>query len=568
MGSSDTRARLGMHASSTRRDADACGSTRERRAAARGATSAHRRASRCAVYAGDHAVAVRQLLAVLRLGLRLVAGVADRQSDDTRRRSRRRRPRRARCGCGAGRRRVRRTAAAAGTAGRAGPRATTTTGHQEDHPEHRQDGRRRRSAARPLPCRAPERRPGRRPRPSSTTPTNGERRLAARSPRRPASTATTSCREAIQAGTTAARRALSRPNAAMPSTCGQRTWNGPNQVSDLRLQQRHQRPGRARCRATTPTTAADGAEHDRRRPAPPGATAAASRRSPRSAPGVRDWRRAPTANAGPASSTTSISAITPISDQDRVDLRRSPVRPARTWAAAGRRRRVLDHVRARAPTAPIWFSARTCVPRDRARRRPARCVRAGRGRPAARPSVADDHGCGAYARVDSAMPTTASVAPSRSASSRVADGEPWPASAALTTTSSGAVGQPARGEPEQPLRRAGPQVDARSRSTSQRPDVGARRRPAACAARSPAARRRARARPGRPGTRLPAARRLAATPPLSGSAAWTPGRCAAAPSTRACGRPDPPVEALDRAHARGRLGDVGGDDGEHRERRP
>ena len=55
------------------------------------------------------------------------------------------------------------------------------------------------------------------PPPSSSTPSSGERSDGRLSPRRPASTATTSCREAIQAGTTAASSAESRPKPAMPS---------------------------------------------------------------------------------------------------------------------------------------------------------------------------------------------------------------------------------------------------------------------------------------------------------------------------------------------------------------
>ncbi len=167
------------------------------------------------------------------------------------------------------------------------------------------------------------------PAPSSTAPTTGERSPGARSPRRPARTATTSCRDAIHAGTTAASRALSSPKAAIPARCGHGTSNGPNQLPEKRwttgisAQPRsdpeHARPA-ARPRPRAP----------RRRPARRGAPATGVPPVAAISASDRDWRRAPTANAGPASSTTSSSAITMTStataiaassvpdDQDRI----------------------------------------------------------------------------------------------------------------------------------------------------------------------------------------------------------------------------------------------------------
>ena len=72
------------------------------------------------------------------------------------------------------------------------------------------------------------------PAPNRRTPSTGERRAGARSPRRPASTATTSWRDAIHAGTTAASSALTSPKAAIPARCGHGTSKGPNQVLEKR----------------------------------------------------------------------------------------------------------------------------------------------------------------------------------------------------------------------------------------------------------------------------------------------------------------------------------------------
>src|SRR4051794_39864863 len=70
------------------------------------------------------------------------------------------------------------------------------------------------------------------PMPTSTRPTMGERNDGRLSARRPASTATTSCRDAIHAGTTVASTALARPKSAIPARCTQGTSNGPNVASD------------------------------------------------------------------------------------------------------------------------------------------------------------------------------------------------------------------------------------------------------------------------------------------------------------------------------------------------
>ena len=149
------------------------------------------------------------------------------------------------------------------------------------------------------------------PRPTSTTPATGERRLAPRSPRRPASTATTSWREAIQAGTTAARKALRRPSAAIAARCDQWIWNGPNQESERACRNGTRATLASPMPSTMPTT-----------PEKAPTTRAAPRTTRLDWAGVpplaeirarlRDCRRAPTANAGPARSTTSISAITAI----------------------------------------------------------------------------------------------------------------------------------------------------------------------------------------------------------------------------------------------------------------
>ena len=61
------------------------------------------------------------------------------------------------------------------------------------------------------------------PPPSRSTPSTGERNEGRLSPRRPASTETTSWRDASQAGTTAASSAETRPKPAMPSRWGHGT---------------------------------------------------------------------------------------------------------------------------------------------------------------------------------------------------------------------------------------------------------------------------------------------------------------------------------------------------------
>ena len=158
------------------------------------------------------------------------------------------------------------------------------------------------------------------PTPSSTRPSSGDRSDGARSPRRPASTATTSWREARYAGTTAARNALSMPKPAMPTRCSHGTSNGPNQVSDRDWSsgceqprdadaERPPRARRPRCRARgrrRRRPAATASAYPRWPPSAPGCAAACGRSprtpgrpaapprsapSPRSAPARRPWRR-------------------------------------------------------------------------------------------------------------------------------------------------------------------------------------------------------------------------------------------------------------------------------------
>ncbi len=66
------------------------------------------------------------------------------------------------------------------------------------------------------------------PSPSSSAPINGERSLVRVSPRRPASTATTSCRAASMAGASAASTALTSPHAAMAVMSRVDSSNGPS----------------------------------------------------------------------------------------------------------------------------------------------------------------------------------------------------------------------------------------------------------------------------------------------------------------------------------------------------
>ncbi len=95
----------------------------------------------------------------------------------------------------------------------------------------------------------------------SRTPSTGVRADGGRSPRRPASTATTSCRDAMCAGTTAASTADSSPKAATTATIRQSTSSGPNHSPDQRWAS-----GSSAHPTTTPSTAPDEggqrAEHD------------------------------------------------------------------------------------------------------------------------------------------------------------------------------------------------------------------------------------------------------------------------------------------------------------------
>ena len=222
---------------------------------------------------------------------------------------RRRRP--ARSGSGAGRRRGRRTAQPAAAGPRAAPARRRTTGTSrimpstatmavaaiENSPPRPGDGavgRARRCRRRAGPGRA-----------------RAATQRGRRSPRRPASTATTSWREASQAGTTAARNALSSPKAGDAGQVQPRHVERPEVVVGTR------------CTSGAGPAGADAEHHadDRRRPAP--STTPLPMTTRRACAGVppvaaisarlRCCLRALTANAGPASSTTSISAITTIS---------------------------------------------------------------------------------------------------------------------------------------------------------------------------------------------------------------------------------------------------------------
>ena len=159
------------------------------------------------------------------------------------------------------------------------------------------------------------------PAPSSTSPSSGERREGRGSPRRPPSTATTSWREASQAGTIAASSALSRPKPTTPARWLQVTSNGPKRVPEKRCSSGARStveptPSTTpRAAATLPSTTPEASTTRRAWAGVPPAAATRAR--------VRAWRRAPTANAGPASSTTSSSTITTTST---TEVNRAPSR--------------------------------------------------------------------------------------------------------------------------------------------------------------------------------------------------------------------------------------------------
>ena len=180
-----------------------------------------------------------------------------------RRRSRRRRRPPARCGCGAAPRRGRRTARVSGSRPESRARPSHHDRDEQDHAEHRHDRRggdpeRAAAVAGGHGAVRRRRRCRRRAAPRRAT---GERSDGRRSPRRPASTATTSWRDAIQAGTTAASTALTQAEGGdrrRGSSHG--TLEGPEPRRSEALHQRQQQP----------RPSAD-AEHDAdapRRPAP------------------------------------------------------------------------------------------------------------------------------------------------------------------------------------------------------------------------------------------------------------------------------------------------------------
>ena len=108
------------------------------------------------------------------------------------------RPRRrppGRCGCGAGWRRGRRSAAPAAAGRTACASTARTTGTSRIIPSTAGMALAAMTNSPPAPDVAPYAEPAM-PTPSSTRPSSGDLRDGARSPRRPASTATTSCREA------------------------------------------------------------------------------------------------------------------------------------------------------------------------------------------------------------------------------------------------------------------------------------------------------------------------------------------------------------------------------------
>ena len=292
------------------------------------------------------------------------------------------------------------------------------------------------------------------PRPSSRTPSTGDRVDGARSPRRPASTATTSSREAIQAGTTAASTALSSPNPATPTSTSQGTSYCPKTEPEKRW-----RTGIARAPtprpATTPSTEATEPRttpvaSTRRRAwagVPPEATISAIE---------RDWRRALTAKAGPASSTTSSRAITTTSTTTESVPSSSPLGRARTSAGSSESGGGSVITAREVTSAPIslrdWTSDQVTEPP------PTRTVRpydASAGPKA--PGIPTASGWSRTAS-DSTVPTIARL--SSSVTRRSPTAGPRSARAALTTTSPGASGS----RPEVSSKR--PAASGSRRSTS------------------------------------------------------------------------------------------------------
>ena len=145
------------------------------------------------------------------------------------------------------------------------------------------------------------------PSPINTAPTRGERTDGARSPLRPASTATTSCREAMPAGTTAASNALATPNTTTATRCSHGTWNGPNHSPEMLWTN-----GRTRNASPTPTATPSNAAVMPRTQAPASTTCQRLRRESRRERQQGEHAHLPatlTANAAPVR-TTSMSAIT------------------------------------------------------------------------------------------------------------------------------------------------------------------------------------------------------------------------------------------------------------------
>ena len=248
----------------------------------------------------DQHVAGRQRRPVGRAVAGVVAGQVYRRSRRCRRRrpSRRRSPARRRPGCG--RRRAARSAAPAAAAGRAGRPGRPGPGCSRPGPA-------RRGPARPgsPPGRSGRRRARRprRPPAASASPTASQRLRDRAMPRRPASPATTSCRAAVKAGTSAASTPASTARPAIAtSAAGKhavRRRSGRRRRTARpaggRRTRRRRRAAMPAAAPTTPSTTPSASTMRRRCAASPplAATSASSRRR----------RRAPTAKAGPASST-------------------------------------------------------------------------------------------------------------------------------------------------------------------------------------------------------------------------------------------------------------------------
>ncbi|CAM5740792.1 hypothetical protein SBADM41S_02681 [Streptomyces badius] len=139
------------------------------------------------------------------------------------------------------------------------------------------------------------------------TPITGSTREPRRVPRRPVSDSRTDWRPATIAGASAARTPVTRPSAAMARISQGRTVSSPKRLpvkSSIIGRNRAVRPNPAPTPATAPTAPST---------TPPASTTARTwARLPPHEPTRPSWRRerrAPTANAGPASSTISRTAM-------------------------------------------------------------------------------------------------------------------------------------------------------------------------------------------------------------------------------------------------------------------